>query len=77
LLLAKTITTRRFLKSFALTIRETIEIANKTIEKCKTNVFRRHIDCEFKLSIIEYAKEFEASIMVKTIQFKILKMKIE
>jgi len=70
-------TTRGFLESFALTIREVVEIVDETIERCKTSAFRRHIDCEFKSSIIEYKEEFGAAIMIKTMQFKVLKMEIE
>jgi len=70
-------TTRGFLGSFALTIEEVVEIASEAIERCRTSAFRRHIDCEFKLSIIEYKEEFEASIVVKTMQFEVLKMEIK
>jgi len=66
------------LGSFALTIRGAVEIASKTIERCRTGAFRRHhIDCEFRLLMIEYAEEFGASIVVKTMQFEVLKIEIE
>jgi len=73
----KAITTRGFLESFALTIEGIVEAANKAIERCRTSAFRRHIDCEFRSRIIEYKEEFGASIVVKTVQFEVLKVEIE
>jgi len=70
-------TTRGFLGSFALTIRGVVEVVGEAIERCRTGAFRRHIDCEFRSPIIEYKEEFGASIVVKTVQFEVLKMEIE
>lgn len=77
LLLVKAIATREFGKLFALTIREIVEIANKTIERCKTSVFRRYIDCEFRLSIVNFKERFGALIVVKTVQLEVLKVAID
>jgi len=73
----KAMTTRGFLESFALTIEEAVEVASKATKRCKTSAFRRHIDCEFRSSIIEYKEEFGALIVVKTMQFEVLKVEIE
>jgi len=77
LLLVKAIATREFDKLFALTIREIVEIANKMIERCKTSVFRRYIDCEFRLSIVNFKERFGALIVVKTVQLEVLKVAID
>jgi len=71
------ITTRGFLESFALTIEEIVEVASEATKRCRMGAFRRHIDCEFRSSIIEYKEEFGASIVIKTVQFEVLKVEIE
>jgi len=65
------------LESFALIIRGAVEAASKAIERCRTGAFRRHIDCEFRSLIIEYAEEFGASIVIKTMQSEVPKVEIE